>query len=104
MKKLLGILFLLPVVAFGQVSGKAKSHPDYVPNEITAEHIAEAVLIAQYGEDRVKAQLPLKAFSNYGDFWIVQGSEPGPLHTGGGMAVWINKHSGCIDNVLEHMK
>jgi hypothetical protein len=97
-------MYLLTVVAFGQVSKMPRLHPDYVPNEKTAERIAEAVLIAQYGEERVKAQLPLRANGSYGDKWIVQGTEPGPPHTGGGIAVWINKHSGCIENVLEHMK
>lgn len=104
MKGLLGVLLLSTLVAFGQGSGKPRPHPDYVPNEKTAERIAEAILIEQYGEDRVKAQLPLRAIGSYGSFWIVQGDEPGPPHTGGGMAVWINKHSGCIENVLEHMK
>jgi hypothetical protein len=82
----------------------AKKHRDYVPDEKTAVQIAQAVLIAQFGEERVKAQLPLHGSNSYGDVWIVQGTEPGPPHKGGGMAVMINKHSGQIVNVMEHMK
>jgi hypothetical protein len=81
-----------------------KKHRDYVPDEKTALRIAEAVLIAQFGEERVKAQLPLRGSKSYGDVWIVQGDEHGPPHKGGGMAVWINKHSGCIESVLEQTK
>jgi len=47
------------MVAFGKDAGKAPSHPDYVPDEKTAERIAEAVLVAQFGQERVNAQLPL---------------------------------------------
>jgi hypothetical protein len=93
-------------VAAGQTPTK---HRDYVPDEKTAVRIAEAVLIAQFGEERVKAQLPLRGNNSYGDTWIVQGTEPGPPRTGpppkgGGMAVMIDKHSGRIVSVLEHMK
>jgi hypothetical protein len=79
-------------------------HRDYVPDEKTAVRIAEAVLIAYYGDERVNAQLPLRGSNSYGDVWIVQGTEPGPPHKGGGMAVMINRRSGCIVNVMEHMK
>jgi hypothetical protein len=96
------VLFLAgALVAAGQTS---KKHRDYVPDEKTAVQIGEAVLIAQFGEERVKAQLPLHGSNSYGDVWIVQGTEPGPPHKGGGMAVMINKHSGCIVNIMEHMK
>jgi hypothetical protein len=32
--------------------GFAQDHLDYVPDKTTAEHIAQAVLIPQYGEER----------------------------------------------------
>lgn len=60
MPKLLTILLLLTTVAFGQSTRKTTNHPDYVPNEKTAERIAEAVLIGQFGEQRVDAQLPFE--------------------------------------------
>ncbi len=95
------LLFLVGVfIAAGQTP---KKQQDYVPDENTAKRIAEAVLIAQFGEERVKAQLPLRASNSYGDIWLVQGTEPGPPHKGGGIAVMINKHSGCL-KVMEHMK
>jgi hypothetical protein len=89
------------VVATGQTP---KKHRDYVPDSKTAERIAEAVLVAQYGEGRVNTQLPLHADGSNGDYWIVQGHGEGRvISKGGGPAVWINKYSGCI-KLLEHMK
>lgn len=96
------ILLLLVAVTVGEET--TKKHTDYVPDEKTALRIAEAVLSAKYGEERVKAQAPLKASSGLGGLWIVQGTDPGSPGKGGGIAVMINKHSGCIINVLEHMK
>lgn len=72
-------------------------HSDDVPDEKTAVRIAEAVLLAQYGEERVNAQLPLDDDGSNSDHWIVQGHGPGPATSkGGGSAVWINKDSGCL--------
>ena len=72
-------------------------------DEKTAVRIAEAVLSAQYGEETVKAQLPLHTRST-GDYWIVQLQGVGPASSkGGGPAVWINRHSGCL-KVMERMK
>jgi len=48
-------------------------HRDYVPDAATAQRIAEAVLIGQYGDERVKDQLPLRVDGSNGDYWIVQG-------------------------------
>jgi hypothetical protein len=96
------VLFLAgAVVAAAQTS---KKQSDYVPDEKTAVRIAEAVLVAKYGEERVNAQLPLYASGSNLDYWIVQlhGPEPVPSK-GGGPAVWINKHSGCL-KIMEHMK
>jgi hypothetical protein len=97
-------VILLLLVAVTHSGATTKKHPDYVPDEKTAIRIAEAVLIARDGEERVKEQLPLSASISYGELWIVQGTEPGPPRKGGGIAVMINKHSGCIVNVMEHMK
>jgi NTF2 fold immunity protein len=98
MQRLLGVLLISTLVAFGQGHKADRIHRDYVPDAKTAERIAEAVLIGQLGEERVKAQLPLHATNSYGDNWIVQVTEPGPPHIGGGIAVMIDKHSGCIVN------
>lgn len=93
------ILFLAPF-ASGQ---EARRHREYVPDEKTAEGIARLVLIAQFGEERVTAQLPLRAESKGTDLWLVQGTMRAPHTPGGNMAVWVNKYSGCI-KVIEHMK
>ena len=46
-RRLLGVVLLFTMVTLGKDSGKAMPHPDYVPDEKTAERIAEAVLVAQ---------------------------------------------------------
>lgn len=105
MGRLVAVMLLLTMVAFGKDSGKPRPHPDYVPDQKTAERIAEAILVAQYGEERVNPQLPLHADGSDKDYWVVQGyvHESGIPKKGGGFAVWINKHSGSV-KVMEHMK
>jgi NTF2 fold immunity protein len=82
-----------------------KDHRAYVPDEKTAQRIAEAVLVGQYGEEWIKAQSPLLVDGSNKQYWIVQvsGGQNAPPVKGGGPAVWINRHSGCIQ-VMEHMK
>jgi hypothetical protein len=101
--KLLGVVLLLTMVALGKDSGKTPSHPDYVPDEKTAVQIAEAVLVAQFGQERVSAQLPLHAASTSKDLWLVQGTLQGLHGPGGNFGVWVNKHTGCV-KVMERMK
>ena len=67
------------MVAFGKDSAKAPPHADYVPDEKTVVQIAEAVLVAQFGQERVNAQSPLRAVSTSKDAWLVQGTVRG-LH------------------------
>jgi hypothetical protein len=104
MRRTLALVLLLALLTAAKAA--PKGHPDYVPDERTAERVAEAILVAQYGEERVNAQLPLHAAGSYKDYWIVQGHvhEKEIPSKGGGFAVWINKHSGCIENVVDHMK
>ena len=100
-----GLLLLSTMVAAGQNTRTTRPHPDYVPDEKTAEHIAEAVLVAQFGQERVDAQLPLRARIG-GNDWLVQGilkDKEGRIPVGGNFAVWINKHDGCL-KVIERMK
>ena len=97
------LLLCCALIGRGQVHGE---HRDYVPDETTAVRIAEAVLIGQFGQDRVNAMLPLHADGSNKKYWIVAGSRPhneAPKF-GGGLNVWIDKHSGCIVNVLEYSK
>jgi len=99
------LLGLFGVVLTGKNSGAV--HPDYVPDERTATKIAEAVLIAQFGEDRVKAQLPLHAHTFRKGVWMVEGNvlldSQGNPQVGGNFGVWIKKYDGCL-SVIEHMK
>jgi hypothetical protein len=102
-QRLFAIVLLLGTVALAKDS--RHEHSDYVPNQKTAEHIAEAVLVAQYGEQQIKAQSPLLVDGSNKEYWIVQvsGGPGARLTKGGGPAVWINKHSGCL-SVMDHMK
>jgi hypothetical protein len=98
---LLGILVVL--IASSQNAGK--KHLDYVPDKKTAERIAEAVLAGQYGEKRVSELLPLVVDGSDKRYWMVEGhirKDEGTF--GGGYAVWIDKHSGCIELVTDSMK
>ncbi len=106
MRKLLTLVLLLTMVAFGQDARKTPAHPDYVPDEKTAERIAEAVLVAQFSQERVNAQLPFHTASMSKDQWMVQGAikdKEGRIQVGGAFAVWVNKHTGCV-SVIERMK
>ena len=96
----------MTLVSFGQTRKKAAIHPDYVPDAKTAERIAEAVLVGQFGDDRVAAQLPLHAASMSKDVWLVEGrlkDKDGRTQVGGNFGVWINKQDGRV-SVLERMK
>jgi hypothetical protein len=99
-QSVLTITLLLTLFASGQETRRRRV---YVPDEKTAEGIAKLVLIAQFGEERVTAQLPLRAESKGTDLWLVQGTTREPHWPGGNMAVWVNRHSGCI-KVTEQMK
>ena len=103
MRNVIGAVLLLAIIASAKDSGKVQPHPDYVPDEKTAERVAEAVLISQFGQERVSAQLPLRAVSTGKDLWLVQGMTHEPHGPGGNFGVWVNRHSGCM-NVMEHMK
>ena len=105
MPRLLGVVLLFTMVAFGKDSG-TPPHPDYVPDAKTAERIAEAVLVAQFGQERANAQLPLHAASMSKDQWLAQGAvkdKEGRTQVGGNFGVWVNKHTGCV-SVIERMK
>ena len=97
------IICLFCSLASAQDSGH--NGRNYVPDKKTAERIAEAVLMAQFGEDRIRAEGPLLVDDSNKDYWIVQVSraQNTPATKGGGEAVWINKRSGCL-KVMEHMK
>ena len=80
-------------------------HRDHVPDKKTPERIAEAVLAAQFGEERIKTPGPLLVDESNKGFWIVQisGGKKAMPTPGGGPAVGINRHSGGTQ-VMAHMK
>jgi hypothetical protein len=105
MAVVMAVALLLTIVAFAQQLPPA--HPDYVPDEKTAKRIAEAVLVGQYGEERVKAQLPLLVASRGKTKWILQGTvmdREGHPQVGGGFGVLLDRHDGCVLQVVENMK
>jgi hypothetical protein len=97
-------VLLLATVVMAQNTSH-KKHPDYVPDQKTAELIAKAVLVAHYGDEIVNSQSPLLVDGSNKDYWIVQVSarENGMPKISAQPAVWINKNSGCID-VMGRMK
>ncbi|HTS09761.1 MAG TPA: NTF2 fold immunity protein [Candidatus Eisenbacteria bacterium] len=101
MRWMLASILLLSALAFS--SDASKKHRDYVPDEKTARSIAEAVLVGQYGEERIKAESPLLVDGSNRQYWIVQVSGGNPPMKGGGPAVWIDKYSGCL-KIMERMK
>ena len=109
MRRLVGgvitLTLLLATVVLAQ--RPPSTHADYVPDERTARRIAEAVLIGQYGEERVKAQLPLLVASRGRTKWVVQGrvtDAEGNPRVGGGFGVLLNKNDGRVLEVVENMK
>jgi len=103
MRRIWVIVLLLSNLVFA--SDPYQGHRDYVPDKRTARRIAEAVLVGQYGEEQIRAQSPLLVDGSNKQYWIVQvsGGENASTLKGGGPAVWIDKHSGCL-KVMEQMK
>jgi hypothetical protein len=103
MRKIFGVLLIVLLVSFGQAQKKAGPHPDYVPDAKTAQRIAEAVLIGQFGEQRVNGQMPLLAQSTSKDLWLVQGHLKDIKGPGGNFGVWVIKHDASV-KIMERMK
>jgi NTF2 fold immunity protein len=99
-------LSVMLLSTFALASDAHKAHSDYVPDKKAAERIAQAVLEAQYGEEFLVTRSPLNVDGSNKDYWIVQVSSGRPNEIpakGGGPALWINKHSGCL-RLMEYMK
>ena len=63
MRKIFGVSLIFMLASFGRAQEKARLHPTRRLDVRTAQRIAEAVLIGQFGEQRVKEQMPLIAQS-----------------------------------------
>jgi hypothetical protein len=91
-KLLIIILLSIAMTATAKIPDK---HRDYVRKEITAIKIAEAVLTSKYGQEKVKAQLPLHAKLIDKKLWLIEGRTKDEK-TRGNYRVVIEKYSGCI--------
>jgi NTF2 fold immunity protein len=87
------ILFLLIAKATSQEAG-VKPDAGFVPDEITATRVAEAILIPIYGKKEVESERPFSAKLLKG-VWKVEGHLP-PDVDGGVAEVWIDKQDGKI--------
>jgi hypothetical protein len=101
----LGVMFAMVLLSAAQ--GSPTQIRDFVPDEVTAVRIAEAVFIPVYGEKHMKAERPFHARLD-GDYWIVSGSVGKPkskdfLVVGGTMMAEINRKTGEIRTVY-HLK
>lgn len=67
----------------------------FVPDELTAIRIAEAVAIAQWGEKQIAEERPFKARLR-GDVWTVQGTLHPKGAAGGTAVVQLSKISGAV--------
>jgi hypothetical protein len=72
-------------------------HPKngFVPDGITAVRIAEAVALAQWGEDRIRDERPFKARLR-GDVWTIMGTLHPKGAAGGTAVVQLSKRTGAI--------
>lgn len=66
----------------------------FVPDESTAVHIAEAVLIPIYGQESIKKERPFKATLT-NETWIVKGTLP-KGSKGGVAVVELSKKDACV--------
>jgi hypothetical protein len=79
-----------------QIVSKYNPQDGYVPDEITAVAVAEAVCVPFYGHDLVEAEKPYSAVLK-GDLWTVRGTLPkGDQRMGGTLTVQISKRDGRI--------
>ena len=80
--------------ALSQTQDGVKPHGGFVPDQVTAIHIAEAVLVPIYGKEQVGSERPFTAKLD-GSTWIVSGYIPQGVD-GGVAEVWIDKRDGRI--------
>ena len=70
----------------------------YVPDAATANKIADAVLVAMFGEDYVKNERPFSAVLNNGT-WVIHGKTFDEPHPGGSVEIKIDKRSASVLSV-----
>ncbi|MCB0539808.1 MAG: YbbC/YhhH family protein [Bacteroidetes bacterium] len=75
---------------------------NYVPNELTAKKIAEAILIPIYGEEQIEDEKPFKAKLVNDSIWVVEGTQK-EVSLGGVFYIEIQK-SNCTILKVTHGK
>jgi hypothetical protein len=66
----------------------------FVPDKITAIRIAEAILGAIFGEEKIKNERPFTAILNNG-VWLVEGTPPGG-RLGGSATIELSQRDGRV--------
>lgn len=79
------------------LKGTTSLHPTngFVPDEVTALKIAEAVAIAQWGEKQIAAERPFKARLR-GSVWTIRGTLHSEGIPGGTAVIKLNKVTGAV--------
>jgi hypothetical protein len=94
----IGVLTLLTcsiaLMAFSQEQHQVQPEAGFVPNEVTATRVADAILIPIYGQSQVESERPFAA-SLSGNIWKVTGHLPDGVD-GGVAEVWVDKREGRI--------
>jgi hypothetical protein len=89
-------LLLCPMVAMavGQEEHSVKPDAGFVPNQVTATRVAEAILIPIYGQEVIESERPFSGHLD-GNTWKIEG-HLGPDVDGGVAEVWLDKRDGRI--------
>lgn len=92
-------LLLCPMVAVavGHEEHSVKPDAGFIPNQVTATRVAEAILIPIYGEQQIESERPFSAQLD-GSTWKVEG-HLAPGVDGGVAEVWLDKRDGRILHV-----
>ena len=89
-------LLLCPMVAvaLGYEEHSVKPEAGFIPNQVTATRVAEAILIPIYGQEQIESERPFSAQLNE-NTWKVEG-HLAPGVDGGVAEVWLDKRDGRI--------
>lgn len=89
-------LLLCPMVAVavGHEEHSVKPDAGFIPNQVTATRVAEAILIPIYGQEQIESERPFSAQLE-GSTWKVEG-HLAPGVDGGVAEVWLDKRDGRI--------
>lgn len=87
-------IYSMSAMAFSGNRHSVQPASGFVPDEITAIRVAEAILIPIYGQAKVESERPFTARIS-GSVWKVTGHLPSGVD-GGVAEAWIDKRDGRI--------